>query len=154
MARMSDEEVDARLRRGGVCRIGCLDPAGHPYVVPVAFVHSGGQVHLIARARAAWVAHLRRDPRISVCIDGDEPGVGNWRIQIHGRAALAAGPVPGRDVPGYEDGRAMAERDGWLDYFLTVSDELYLDFVLHPEQVTTWRGNDWARRYKHADWHA
>jgi hypothetical protein len=154
MARMSPAELDARLRRGGACRIGCLDAAGNPYVVPVAYFFSQGQIHLAARARATWAAHLLRDARISVCIDGDEPGVGNWRIQIQGRAHLAAGPVSGRELPSYADGRALAERDGWLDYFLTVSDELYYDFAIQPEQTTTWRGSDWARRYKHGDWHA
>src|SRR5689334_20763347 len=105
MARIPANEVDERLRGGGDCRIGCLDETGSPYVVPVGYRWLHGQVHLIAR-----------DPRISLCIDGREPGVGNWRIQIQGRVAVVAGPVIGHDLPGAADHRAEAERDGWLDY--------------------------------------
>jgi nitroimidazol reductase NimA-like FMN-containing flavoprotein (pyridoxamine 5'-phosphate oxidase superfamily) len=154
MARIPEAEVDERLRSGGDCRLGCLDEAGSPYVVPVGYHWVHGEVHLIARDRAAWAAYLLRDPRISLCIDGREPGVGNWRFQIQGRATVVAGPVSGHDLPSIADHRAEAERDGWLNYFNAVSGEHYYDFAIQPEKVTTWKGNDWAQRYKRGDWHA
>ncbi len=145
---MSRAEREAFLAGGVVCRLGCLDEDGHPYVVPVWFDYADGGYYLVPRARSAWAAHLRRDDRVSLCIDGDD----GRRVLVKGRARLLEeANVGGRWV-------AIAQRMGarYLGeraaaYLGKTAGEPRWLFVVVPERTITWKGG-WAERYKHSAW--
>lgn len=145
---MSDAERAAFLQRGIICRLGCLDDYGHPYVVPVWFEYAEDGFFIIPRARSAWASYLERDGRVSLCIDAES----GERVLVRGIARLLERPnVGGRWVPiaRRTAARYMGERgEAYLEK--TLREPRWLFFV-EPERVTTWRGS-WAKRYKHTAW--
>lgn len=72
VGKMSEAEIAAFLAEGVLCRLGCLDLGGWPYVVPVWFQHADGGFYIIPRERSAWASYLQRDGRVFLTID--EPG--------------------------------------------------------------------------------
>jgi hypothetical protein len=150
--RMTAAEREAFLARGLIARLGCLDEDGHPYVVPVWFTHADGGFYVIPRERAAWARYLRRDGRVSLCVDGapDEPSA---RVLVKGVAELVEEPnVGGRWVP---IAREMAVRysgpERGLAYFEKTANEPRWLFFVRPLRIADWIGG-WAAKYKHAAW--
>ncbi|HLZ07896.1 MAG TPA: pyridoxamine 5'-phosphate oxidase family protein, partial [Chloroflexota bacterium] len=64
--RMTSEERAEYLALGVICRLGCLDDDGHPYVVPVWFQFADGGYYIVARERSVWAGYLERDGRVSL----------------------------------------------------------------------------------------
>ena len=48
---------------------GTLTEDGYPYVTPLWYEYDGSGYILIGRERADWIGHIRRDPRVGLCID-------------------------------------------------------------------------------------
>ena len=88
---MTEEEQVAFLAQGIMCRLGCLDDEGAPYVVPVWFEYADGGFYLVPRARSAWAGHLKRDGRVSLCIDTDD----GRRVLVRGTARIVEEPNVG-----------------------------------------------------------
>jgi len=145
---MTRVEREAFLAGGVVCRLGCLDEDGYPYVVPVWFEYADGGFYLVPRARSAWAVHLQRDGRVSLCIDGAD----GRRVLVKGHASVIEEPNAGGRwvaVAKRMGARYMGERaTGYLDQ--TANEPRWLFFVT-PERVVTWKGG-WAKRYKHSAW--
>jgi len=145
---MTRVERKAFLARGIVCRLGCLDDEGHPYVVPVWFDYADDGYYLVPRARAAWAQFLKRDGRVSLCIDAE----GGQRVLVKGTARVVEEPnVGGAWVAVAErmGRRYMGERGrGYLD---TTANEPRWLFFVEPQKTVTWQGG-WAERYKHSAW--
>jgi Pyridoxamine 5'-phosphate oxidase len=145
---MTRAEREAFLARGIICRLGCLDDDGYPYVVPVWFDYADGGFYLVPRERSAWAQFLKRDGRVSLCIDAES----GERVLVKGMARLVEEPnVGGAWV-------AVAERMGAR--YIGAAARAYLDktaneprwlFFVAPEKVTSWQGG-WAERYKHSAW--
>jgi hypothetical protein len=148
MPRMSPDEIAEFLKHPVICRLGCLDGDGHPYVVPCWFQHADGGFYVIPRARSAWAAYLQRDARVSLCIDAEN----GRRVLVKGRARLLEEPnVGGRWVA---IGREMAIRYGGEDgltYLEKTLDEPRWLFFIEPQEMVSSTGG-WAKRYKHYDW--
>ncbi|MBT5676265.1 MAG: pyridoxamine 5'-phosphate oxidase family protein, partial [Rhodospirillaceae bacterium] len=66
---MDDQEVIDFLAGNTVCRLGCLDGDGWPYVVPIWFEYSDNGFYIIPRERSLWAKYIQNDPRVSLCID-------------------------------------------------------------------------------------
>jgi PPOX class probable F420-dependent enzyme len=92
------------LEEARVARLGLLDDAGGPRVLPVTFVlHDGALWSAVDRKpkrdpnrEPARVRHLRRDPRAALTVDryDDDWSVLAW-VQVLGRVAvLEAGEAP------------------------------------------------------------
>jgi hypothetical protein len=157
MRKLSQQEIEEFLARPLLCRLGCLDDEGYPYVVPCLYLYADGGFYVSARERSAWAHYLHRDGRVSLCIDVDysEP-----RVQVKGIAERLDGPRLLRE-PRDEDpmfalglritsrywGGEEAARSGLEAY----RDEPFWWFFVRPSQMTTVRGGDWAERYKHVD---
>ena len=56
---------------GHLMRLGTVDSAGHPRVVPIWFMQGDGKLWFTPRARSAWLDDLRVNP--AVCCTIDEP---------------------------------------------------------------------------------
>lgn len=143
---LSEEELRAFLAGPWICKLGTLTAEGYPAVNPVWYEYDGAGYTIIGRERADWVGHIRRDPRVGLCID--DPDGAHARVLVRGRAEIVEGPsVRGLWLP---VARRMAAR-----YMGGESGGAYMDRTLdfprytvyvRPEQTTTWRGA-WARRY-------
>lgn len=148
MPAMTAEEISAFLDSDVLCRLACVDGAGHPYVVPCWFTYAEGGFYIIPRARSAWAAYLKRDPRVSLCIDAED----GRRVLVQGSAQVVEEPnVGGRWV---EIAREMAQRyrgeEGLVYLDQTMQEPRWLFFV-RPDEMRSSTGG-WARRYKHSEW--
>ena len=153
VGRMDQAQMDTFLKEGRLCRLGCLDDEGWPYVVPVWFHHADGGFYVIPRARSAWARYLARDDRVSLTIDEQEAPY--RKVVVRGRAEVVEEPnVGGRWV---RIAREMSYRylgEHGPDYLVpTLNEPRWLVFV-RPVKVRTWQGVDWAKRYKHYEWGA
>jgi nitroimidazol reductase NimA-like FMN-containing flavoprotein (pyridoxamine 5'-phosphate oxidase superfamily) len=151
VGRMSPEEIAEFLAGDPICRLGCLDADGWPYVIPCWFEYSDGGFYIIPRARSAWAGYIQRNPRVSLCID--DSTCYNRRVLVRGEASVLEEPnLGGRWA---EIARRMSLRylgelgPKYLEP--TLVEPRWLLFV-RPLHMTTWQGVDWAPRYKHADW--
>jgi nitroimidazol reductase NimA-like FMN-containing flavoprotein (pyridoxamine 5'-phosphate oxidase superfamily) len=150
MAAMSDAERAAFLAQPVICRLGCLDDDGYPYVIPTWYAYAEGGFYLVPRARAVWAHYLERDGRVSLCIDASETPY--RRVIVRGRAEIIEMPnVGGRWM---EFGTRMARNyrgEEGLAYIERTKDEPRWLIFVHPERMTSTTGG-WAARYKHSQW--
>ena len=153
VGRMDEAEVAAFLAEGVICRLGCLDEEGWPYVVPVWFHYADGGYWIIPRERSAWARYLKQDGRVFLSIDDSTPS--QRKVLVRGTAELVEEPnVGGRWV---EIAREMSYRylgEHGPDYLVPTLGEPRWLFFVRPQQTTTWQGVDWAKRYKHGEWGA
>ena len=150
MAAMSDEERAVFLAEPVICRLGCLDDDGYPYVVPTWYEYADGGFYLVPRARSDWARYLERDGRVSLCIDASN--LPYRRVIVKGRAEVIERPnVGGRWV---EFGTRMARHyrgEEGLAYMERTKDEPRWLLFVRPERMTSTTGG-WATRYKHTQW--
>jgi nitroimidazol reductase NimA-like FMN-containing flavoprotein (pyridoxamine 5'-phosphate oxidase superfamily) len=158
---LRSEERDAFLHeRGHLLRIGTVDDEGVPLVVPIWFILDDGVLLVTPRERSAWLAHLRRDPR--VCMTIDETGPPNRKVVARGTVRFVHDL--GHDDEWRDAYRAIALRyvpEAWADaYFADTRAEprALVGLDLATAEVSTWRmpsqpGENplavWAPRYYH-----
>ena len=87
---------------------------GRPALSPVACgVDEAGRVVVSTRETAMKVAHLRRDPRVALCVMSDT-FYGDW-VQIEGRAEVVS--LPDAMEPLVDYYRSLSgEHPDWDDY--------------------------------------
>jgi hypothetical protein len=150
MAAMSDEERAAFLAQPIICRLGCIDDDGYPYVIPTWYEYADGGFYLVPRARSVWAGYLQRDGRVSLCIDVSETPY--RRVIVKGQAEIIETPnVGGRWM---EYGTRMAHNyrgEEGLAYIERTKDEPRWLIFVRPEHMTSNTGG-WAARYKHSQW--
>ncbi len=145
---MTHTQIDELLHSNTICRLGCVDEEGAPYVVPCWFTYADGGFYVVPRARSAWAGYLKNDGRVFLCIDAED----GRRVLVKGYAKVVEEPnVGGRWV---EIGQEMAERyagEGGLRYLKTTMQEpRWLFFIETSEMLSS--GGGWAERYKHYEW--
>ena len=75
-----------RMDQADVAWLTTLRPDGSPHTTPVWFVFDGSVISVATAARNAKVRNLRRDPRVSLAVDGSAAAP----LVAQGRAALVA----------------------------------------------------------------
>lgn len=87
MPALNRAERDAFLDAPGILmRIATVDPEGRPLVVPIWFLREGDRIWFTPRARSEWLAHLRANPHVALCIDDQDPP---WRkVVVRGIAEV------------------------------------------------------------------
>ena len=91
MPRMTDDEIVAFLDEPGhLVRIGTTDADGYPSVVPTWFIHRDGLILFTPRGPAAFLANIRRDPRIGLSIDEDP--LPYRKVTVRGTARIVHEP--------------------------------------------------------------
>jgi PPOX class probable F420-dependent enzyme len=74
MAGMTVEQVRSFLRAGTrTAKLATVRGDGRPHVVPVWFVLDGEAVVFTTGAESVKGRSLRRDPRVALCVDEEEP---------------------------------------------------------------------------------
>ncbi|MEZ4735626.1 MAG: pyridoxamine 5'-phosphate oxidase family protein [Caldilineaceae bacterium] len=149
MARMTDAEYQAFLTTPVLCRLGCLDEEGYPYVVPCWFHYADDGFYIIPRERSAWAAYLQQDGRVSLCIDAESGA----RVLVKGIATLVETPnVGGRWVAIAREMAVRYRGEAGLVYLAASLQEPRWLFFVTPSRITTWAGGGWAAKYKHYQW--
>ncbi|MGH2531442.1 MAG: pyridoxamine 5'-phosphate oxidase family protein [Thermomicrobiales bacterium] len=149
VGRMSQEEMEEFLSSDVLCRLGCLDEDGWPYVVPVWYQYRDGGFYVIPRERSAWAAMLKRDGRVFLTMDETGP---QRKVLVKGQAELIEEPnVGGRWVAIAEEMSYRYLGEHGPDYLAPTLNEPRWLFFVQPLKILTWQGVDWARRYKRGD---
>jgi PPOX class probable F420-dependent enzyme len=145
---LSPEALDALLRETIVARLGTIDDEGYPYVVPVWTEWDGRAMWLVARARAAYVAHLVARPRAALSIVRADAA--DTRALILGRAEIVAGPGPlegemealarrmARRYDGPDGDRYIDESRAWPRVLIRIV----------PDRIQSWGDPGWHPRYR------
>ncbi|MFC9515900.1 PPOX class F420-dependent oxidoreductase [Nocardiaceae bacterium NPDC056970] len=88
---MQDPDVREFLTRGTrTGKLGFLSGDGRPLVAPVWFVLEGDDVVFNTGASTAKGRYLTRDPRVTLCVDLEEPPYAF--VQIQGEAVISTDP--------------------------------------------------------------
>jgi PPOX class probable F420-dependent enzyme len=89
MAReMSPEETRTFLLHGTrTAKVATASRDGQPHVMPVWFVLDGDEIVFTTERDSVKGRHLRRDPRISLVVDDEDPPYAF--VHVRGRAALS-----------------------------------------------------------------
>lgn len=158
MPKLRSDEIERFLDEPGhLVRIGTVDDDGYPRVVPTWFVHQQGDILFTPRAPAAFLANIRRDPRIGLSIDEDP--LPYRKVTVQGDARVVH--EPGEDDQWRELYRQIAKRyvpdeaaDAYVDDTIDQPRAL-IAVPLDTSRLSTWRmpveGEDetgiWHRRY-------
>lgn len=158
MPKLSQIEIDDFLaERNHLARIATVRADGAPTVVPVWFIHERGHVLITPRKHSAFLANLRREPRVAITIDED---TGLYRkVLVEGVAKILH--EVGEDRKWDDVYRRIACRyvdEAGADFYLSETRDqprALIGVEFATAKVTTWRmpnadepySGIWARRY-------
>ena len=150
---LTDAELVRFLAEPWNARLATVDAGGTPHVTPVwyDFDATGREFLVVGRERAAWVDHIRANPRVALHIADDEHAE-HTRVLIQGRAAIVEGPVAPAASPRIgELTRRLSIRylgpDG-PTYAARTQDRARVLVRIAPDRWQTWSGREWHARYR------
>ena len=125
---MTPEQIEAFLHAPRHAIVGTYPTDGPPQLSPVWYLYEDGRLYISITKDTAKYRNLRRDPRISVCIDGCYP---DYRtVIIYGTATLVETdesfiqemrwPIIRRYYENEDDARRYAEASQHLESVLIV----------------------------------
>jgi len=150
---LGDQELVAFLAEPWNARIATIAGDGGPYLTPVWYEFEAGSrtFLVVGRERAAWVAHIRANPRVAFHV-GDDLHAQHTRVLVRGRAEIVEGPVaPARSVRLRELTQRLSIRylgptgGAYAEQTLTRPRVLVR---LTPTGWMTWTGREWHSRYR------
>ena len=80
------EQTDFLEEDGILMRIGVVREDGSPLVTPIWFIYEENCILFTPRAKSEWFSCLKRDSRVSLCID--EQTLPYRKVIIEGNAEL------------------------------------------------------------------
>jgi general stress protein 26 len=88
MPKLTSAERQAFLTEvpGIIMDIGTLDETGAPHLCPIWFLYEEDTIWFTPRQHSAWLQHLRRDPRVALCID--EACLPYRKVLVRGTATI------------------------------------------------------------------
>ena len=129
-------------------KVGTIGEDGWPNVNPAWYEYDGECFWLVTKELAGFCANMRRDTRVTLCIDNPEPPY--KRVMVRGRAEFVDGDW-------VELARRMVLRylgpEG-MNYFEATLDLARVLVRIRPERVSSWDGGGVDRTFtKPARWH-
>jgi hypothetical protein len=130
---LSNEEIEAFLRRPNVAVVATVGPDGQPHAVPTWYEYDDGQIVLHAGLRSRKYRNLRQNDRMSICVDTKTAPY--QAVVVYGRASLQVG----RD-----DERLRRMAVAYLGdavgniYADTVGGEETVIVRVRPERIVSW----------------
>ena len=143
---LSKEEQAEFFSRPLIARLATVREDGYPFIAPLWFQWDGKNFWFVIREKADFIPNLLRDPRVCVSIATDTPPYA--RATIVGRAEVVA--RPGESDAWKKIARQMTLRYvGEVDPGYYERTEKFPRWLIQvvPEEMTTWRGGGWHRRY-------
>ncbi len=89
-SRMSPAQRDRFLRGRHVAVLVTTDDAGRPVPTPIWYMYREGLLYFRTEEASAKVANVRRDPRVSVCVQEERPPY--KAVIVHGTAEVQDDP--------------------------------------------------------------
>ena len=123
MPKMNAAEQSAFLdERGILMRVAVIREDGSPLVTPIWFIHRDGAIWFTPREKSEWFGCLRRDARVSLCID-EQPSPYR-KVIIDGEAELV------HDIGNDDDWRELY-RDIAIKYVGRDAGNAYVDNTIN-----------------------
>ena len=70
---MTDQELEQFLREPNLAKLATIDRDGTPHLVPIWYLHDGHNLVIVTNPASRKVRNIRRDPRVTVCVDRATP---------------------------------------------------------------------------------
>jgi hypothetical protein len=86
---LSKDEIEVFLRRPNVAVVATVGPDGEPHAVPTWYEYDDGQIVLHAGLRSRKYRNLRKNDRVSICVDTKTAPY--QAVVMYGRASLEVG---------------------------------------------------------------
>jgi PPOX class probable F420-dependent enzyme len=146
---LDPEEMRAFLTETRIfVKVGTVGEDGWPNVNPAWYEYDGKSFWLVTKELAGFCRNMRRDSRVTLCIDNPEPPY--RRVMIRGRAEFPEGDW-------VELARRMVLRylgHQGLDYFEATLELPRVLVRIVPERISSWNGGGVDRTFsKPAVWH-
>ena len=143
MPPFDEHQLEGFLTSGShIMKLATLTAEGWPSVNPVWYQYDGGDFLVAGRTKARWVANIRNDPRVSLCIDTNDAPYS--RVLVEGSAEIADSAWFGDWEPWSI--RYLGQEAGHRYYEETKHVPRALVRIL-PRKVTSWVGGGWHPRY-------
>ena len=146
---MTPEELHEFLTETKIfVKLGTIGEDGWPNVNPAWYEYDGQSFWLVTKELAGFCQNMRRDPRVTLCIDNPAPPY--KRVMIRGRAEFVDGDWD-------EIARRMVLRylgPGGIDYYEATLDMPRVLVRIWPEKMSSWNGGGPDRTFhKPSVWH-
>jgi PPOX class probable F420-dependent enzyme len=92
---MTQIEIEVFLKAPRHAIVGTNRIDGPPQLSPIWYIFQGGHFYISIGAGTAKHRNLKRDPRVSLCVDGGHPDA--RAVMIYGTAELIEGEDPWRE---------------------------------------------------------
>jgi len=141
------------LARPWNARIATVDAEGWPHVTPVWYDYdvAARTFLVVGRERAAWVAHVSREPRVAIHVAEDVAGR-NTRVLVRGRATILEGPVAPSASARIGD---LTDRlslrylgPNGPTYAARTADRPRVLIAIRAERWQSWTGGEWHPKYR------
>lgn len=136
MPSMSQATIDSFLDRDFHAILATISQAGRPQLTPIWFLYEEGRIYVSAQASTVKARNLRRNPAISICVDG---GRGDPRyVVLSGDATLVEPGAPGQEemrrriIRKYSSSDAAAEA-----YYESIRESEAVTIVLEPDRIVS-----------------
>ncbi len=83
---MTEQELASFWREPNLAKLATINTDGTPHLVPIWYLHDGRDLLVVTRPTSRKVRNLRRDNRVTVCIDRPTPPYAG--VVAQGTAAL------------------------------------------------------------------
>lgn len=126
-----------------ILKLGTIGPEGWPYVCPLWFDYDGQTFTVAGRQKAKWVANIRANSKVSVCVDTYDPPY--TRVIMEAEAVIEDDAwlhsAPTRAI------RYLGEVEG-MRYFNSTKNEPRCLIRITPRTTSTWTGGGWHPKYR------
>jgi PPOX class probable F420-dependent enzyme len=150
---LTEDELAAFLVEPWNARIATVTGDGWPHLTPVWYEFDPGDrtFLVVGRERAAWVDHIRGNPRVAFHV-ADDVHAQHTRVLVQARAEIVEGPVAPTLSP-----RLLELTHRLSLRYLGPSGRDYAERTLARPRVlvrltatrwTTWTGTEWHPRYR------
>jgi PPOX class probable F420-dependent enzyme len=86
MTAMTEQDVALFWREPNLAKLATINADGTPHLMPLWYLYDGRDLVMITGPNARKVRNIRRDPRVTVCIDRPTPPYAG--VMVHGTARL------------------------------------------------------------------
>lgn len=144
MPPLSDSQLkDFLTGQAHIMKLATLTSEGWPSVNPVWYEYDGETFLVAGRKKAAWVANIKNDSRVSLCIDTSEGPY--TRVLMEATAEVIDDSwLPQSSARAI---RYLGEEAG-LAYYSDTHQIPRSLIKITPRKTTTWTGGGWHPKYR------